>query len=507
MTRLLRAPVAIAAPAMLAAVVAIVPLVYLFDASLSRGVENAIREIFLARTATLVLRTLLLTFIVTVACAVVGTINAWLVVRSSLPLRPMWLMLLAMPLAIPTYLSAFAWVSWIPTVSGFLGASIVLTLASYPYVMLPVAAMLRGADPMLEDVARSLGASAPSALIRVTLRQIAPAIWAGSLLVALYVVSDFGAVAAMRLETFTWVIYGAYRAGFNPTRAATLALVLVAMALLLIGLERHFRSRVTQRLGAGTARSTVRRTTLTLVAPALVVALTSIGFGIGVPLVSSIRWTREASATTDWSAVFTTIMSSFWIGFLTGLATLLLALPVGILIARFKGRLADVTEGAVFVTHSLPGIVVALSVVYLGINLVRPLYQQVPLLVFGQVIIFLPLVVGAVRTSIEQSRLALEDVSRSLGVSRMATVFRVTIPLAIPGIAAGGALAVLGAMKELPTTLILRPTEVETLATSIWKYSVVSDFGAVGPYAVSLMLLAALPTALLSHVAVVKVAR
>jgi len=89
----------------------------------------------------------------------------------------------------------------------------------------------------------------------------------------------------------------------------------------------------------------------------------------------------------------------------------------------------------------------------------------------------------------------------------MATVFRVTIPLAIPGIAAGGALAVLGAMKELPTTLILRPTEVETLATSIWKYSVVSDFGAVGPYAVSLMLLAALPTALLSHVAVVKVAR
>ncbi|MFM7308519.1 MAG: ABC transporter permease, partial [Actinomycetota bacterium] len=268
---------------------AIVPLVYLFDASLSRGVDDALREVFLSRTATLVIRTLLLTIIVTAACAIIGTINAWLVVRSSLPLRPMWLMLLALPLAIPSYLSAFAWVSWIPTMSGFLGASIVLTLASYPYVMLPVAAMLRGADPMLEDVARSLGASAPSALIRVTLRQIAPAIWAGSLLVALYVVSDFGAVAAMRLETFTWVIYGAYRAGFNPTRAATLALVLVAMALLLIVLERHFRSRVTQRLGAGTARSTVRRTTLTLVAPALVVALTSIGFGIGVPLVSSIR--------------------------------------------------------------------------------------------------------------------------------------------------------------------------------------------------------------------------
>jgi len=507
MTRLLRAPVAIAAPALLAAVVAIVPLIYLFDASLSRGVDAAVREVIVSRTTILLIRTLLLTLVVTAACAIVGTINAWLVVRSSLPLRPVWLILLAMPLAIPSYLSAFAWVSWIPTMSGFLGASVVLTLASYPYVMLPVAAMLRGADPMLEDVARSLGVSAQSALVRVTLRQVAPAIWAGSLLVALYVVSDFGAVAAMRLETFTWVIYGAYRAGFNPTRAATLALMLVALALLLILLERRFRTRVTQRIGAGTARSSVRRAPFTLVAPALIVALTSIGFGIGVPLVSSISWTRNGTAITDWSAVLETIMSSFWIGFLTGLATLLLALPVGILLARFKGHLANVTEGAVFVTHSLPGIVVALSVVYLGINLVRPLYQQVPLLVFGQVIIFLPLVVGAVRTSIEQSRVALEDVSRSLGVSRMATVFRVTIPLATPGIAAGGALAVLGAMKELPTTLILRPTSVETLATSIWKYSVVSDFGAVGPYAVALMFLAALPTALLSHVAVAKVAR
>lgn len=507
MTRLLRAPVAIAAPAMLAAVVAIVPLVYLFDASLSRGVENAIREIFLARTATLVLRTLLLTFIVTVACAVVGTVNAWVVVRSSVPLRPLWLMLLTMPLAIPSYLSAFAWVSWIPTISGFAGAGIVLTLASYPYVMLPVAAMLRGADPMIEDVARSLGVSAPSALVRITLRQVAPAIWAGSLLVALYVVSDFGAVAAMRLETFTWVIYGAYRAGFNPTRAATLSLVLIALALVLIVFERTFRTRVTQRLGAGTARSTVRRAPVAMMAPALAVSIMSLGFGIGVPVVSSISWMRNGTATTNWSNVFETITSSLWIGLLTGVASLLLALPVGILIARFKGRLADVTEGAVFVTHSLPGIVVALSVVYVGINLVRPLYQQLPLLIFGQVIIFLPLVVGAVRTSIEQSRVALEDVSRSLGMSRMETLRRVTIPLAIPGIAAGSALAMLGAMKELPTTLVLRPTSVETLATSIWKYSVVSDFGAVGPYALALMLLAALPTALLSHVAVAKVAR
>ncbi|NCX59828.1 MAG: iron ABC transporter permease [Actinobacteria bacterium] len=460
--RLLRAPVALTAPALLAVAVALVPLVYLIDTSFSRGVGAVVDEIFLGRTAVLVVRTLALTVVVTMACAIVGTINAWFVVRSSVPMRPLWLMLLAMPLAIPSYLSGFAWISWIPSLDGFVGASIVLTLASYPYVMLPVAAMLRGTDPMLEDVARSLGVGPTVAMMRVTLRQIAPAIWAGSLLVALYIVSDFGAVAAMRLETFTWVIYGAYRSGFNPTRAATLSLVLVALALLLVALER-------------------------------------------VPVVSAISWMQSAQTSTDWNDLWSTIAATLGVGALTGVASLLLALPVGILIARFKGRFTDLTEGAVFITHSLPGIVVALAVVYFGINLVRPLYQQLPLLVFGQVIIFLPLVVGSVRTSIEQSRVALEDVSRSLGVSRMQTVFRVTIPLALPGVMAGGALAVLGAMKELPTTLLLRPTGVETLATSIWKHSVVSDFAAVGPYAVALVVIAALPTALLSTVTVLKV--
>jgi iron(III) transport system permease protein len=506
MARTLRAPLALAAPAMFAVVVALVPLLYLLNTSLQRGLQSAVDELFVSRTAMLVVRSLVLAAVVTAACAIVGTINAWLVVRSSIPLRPVWLMLLAMPLAIPSYLSAFAWITWLPSLNGFWGATIVLTLASYPYVMLPVAAMLRGADPQLDDVARSLGVGPMLTLWRVTLPQVAPAIWAGSLLVALYVVSDFGAVATMRIETFTWVIYGAYRAGFNPTRAATLSLVLVAVALLLVVVERRVRGRTAQRVGAGTTRTTVRRSPMIVTLPSTAVALGSIGFGIGVPVVSSIHWMRTGSDV-KWFEVWSTIGASFGVGTLTGIATVLLALPVGILIARFKGRLTTFTEGAVYVTHSLPGIVIALSVVYFGISFARPFYQGIPLLVFGQMIIFLPLVVGSVRTSIEQSRSVFEDVSRSLGTSRMMTFFRVTIPLAIPGIAAGGALSVLGAVKELPTTLLLRPTEFDTLATSIWKYSSVSDFGAIGPYAVALMLLAALPTAILSTVTVLKVTR
>jgi iron(III) transport system permease protein len=159
------------------------------------------------------------------------------------------------------------------------------------------------------------------------------------------------------------------------------------------------------------------------------------------------------------------------------------------------------------VTHALPGIVIAISVVYVGIRLLTPWYQQLPLLILGQVLIFLPLAVGAIRNSIEQSSSRMEEVAHSLGAGTMATILRVTVPLALPGIGAAAALTMLNAMKELPTTLLLRPTGWETLATGIWKYSTVSDYAAVGPYALALMVLTALPTALVSSLTVLRISR
>jgi iron(III) transport system permease protein len=508
MARPSRIPAALAVPAAAAVFVGLAPLIYLFDAGFSRGIQGVIDEIVRSRTLWLVVRSLTLTLVVTLACVIIGTVCAWIVVRTSLRGRVVLLTLFALPLAIPSYLAAFAWVSWLPDIAGFFGAALVLTIVSYPYVMLPVAAALRASDIALEDVARSLGISPLTAAWRVSLRQVQPAIVGGGLLVALYVVSDFGAVAAMRYETFTWVIFGAYRAGFNPTRAAILALVLVVIAAVLIALERRVRGRTARtRLGRGLNRRSVQVSPRSLRIAALAWSGIVIAVSVGVPIVSVATWMRRGTAVTDWSDVALTIRDSFGIGIATALATVLLALPVGIAIARFSGRFTRATEASVYLTHSLPGIVVALAVVYLGINLVRPLYQEVPLLVFGQMIIFLPLVVGAVRNAVEQSTPVLEDVARSLGTSRMATLRRVTIPVALPGIAAGGALALLGAVKELPTTLLVRPTGLETLSTSIWKHSVVSDYGAVGPYAVALMLLAAAPTAVLSTFSVMKTVR
>jgi iron(III) transport system permease protein len=506
MNQRVRAPWAIILPALFGAIVTFIPLWYLLDRVIRSGWSSFTAEIFQSRTADLIFRSFLLTATVTISAIVVGIFAAWITTMTSIRGRAVLLVLLSVPLAIPSYLSAFAWLSWIPEISGFTGAFIVLTLACYPFVMLPVAAALRRVDISQIEVARTLGYSPFDIIFKLTLRQVRTAIAGGALLVALYVLSDFGAVAAMRYEVFTWVIYGAYRAGFNPSRAASLSVVLVFAAALLVVAESRVRGRGSQaRIGKGVTRSTRIQSrwssTLTLWAIAGIV----IAAGVGVPTVSVLSWVQRTSATpVDANLVFESIITSFQVGIFTAFAAVLLALPIGIGVVRFPSMFSKSLERSTYLSHALPGIVVAISLVYAGIRLFRPIYQELPLLVLGQVVLFLPLAIAAIRTSLEQSPVRLEEVSRSLGWGQMMTIARVTIPIALPGIASGAALVMLAAVKELPTTLLLRPTGTETLATSIWKYSTVSDYAAVGPYALSLMLLAAIPTAVLSAITIVK---
>ncbi len=170
---------------------------------------------------------------------------------------------------------------------------------------------------------------------------------------------------------------------------------------------------------------------------------------------------------------------------------------MALLAARHAGRASRVIERSVWAAHALPGIVVALSLVFLSVNLADPLYQTTALLVLAYAVLFLPAAVGSIRSAVEQSPPVLEEVSRSLGRGPARTAWSVTLPLALPGIGAGAALVLLTVMKELPATLLLRPTGVETLATRLWTETGSGQFAAAAPYALALILVAAIPTLLL----------
>ncbi|MEA3214043.1 MAG: iron(III) transport system permease protein, partial [Acidimicrobiia bacterium] len=177
-----RPPLLLLVPSLAAAGVALMPLWYLAARALDQGWGYVVAEVAQARTLTLIRRSLMLAAAVTCLCMLIGTSAAWLVVRTDLPLRRLWHVLLTLPLAVPSYVSAYLWLSWRRSIAGFAGAVLVLTLASYPYVYLPVTAALRRLDPAQEEVARALGHGSARVFLRVTLRQVLPAVSAGALL-------------------------------------------------------------------------------------------------------------------------------------------------------------------------------------------------------------------------------------------------------------------------------------------------------------------------------------
>lgn len=479
---------------------ALIPLIYLVIRAGERGPAHAWEVLRSGRSLELLVNTVVLIGLVTVVSVVVGVTLAWLTVRTDLPGAPVIGALLCVPLAMPSYVLGYLWVADFPGVLGLPGAVIVMTISCYPYVYLPAAAALRSVDPGLEEVARTLGRGSVRAVCGVTLRQIRPSVAAGALLVALYTLSDFGAVAMLRYDAFTVGIYHSYRASFDRVPAAVLACVLIVVALLVMVGERRARRGEVARVGSGVDTTPDRLALGRLRWPALMLVGVVLAGGVAAPLVGLVRWVQAAARVdVSWVPVFTAAATTAGVSAIAALVTIVLALPIGVLAARSTGIVARVTEAVAQIGFALPGITVGLAVVFVGIRLFPGLYQQVPMLVFGYVVLFLPLAVGVVRSAVDAIPTALEDASGTLGSGRLRTFARVVAPLAMPGVLAGASLVFLSVAKELPATLLLRPTGTETLATAMWAHTDVAAYSQAAPYAAMLVAVAVIPAAVLGR--------
>lgn len=478
-------------PAVLVAVGMLLPLVYLGERALERGWAFAVDELVQPRTAALVTRSLVLVVVVTGACVVLGVGLAVLVSRTDLRIRRVLAVVLTLPLAMPSYLLAYLWVSAFPAVAGFWGACLVLVLVSYPLVLLTTMAALSRVDPAQEEVARSLGLGGPAVLFRVTLRQARAAIAAGV---------AGGAVRAQRLRRGrSHALRGVHLGhlwrlpvGVQPVAGRG---AFVGADGVRGGAGR--RGEPGPRFGGGSTRpAPVNRLgpwrPVALLVPAVVLAA-----AVGVPGVALARWLLTAGPRWNGAEWLSALQSRVWLLVVAAVACVLAALPLGVLAARHRGQATRILEGASYVAHGLPAIVVGIAMVSLGVLLLRPFYQREPLLILAYAVLFVPLAIGSVRAAVEAAPIRLEEVARSLGKSPLRAFGAVTARLAAPGIAAGAALVLLTCMKELPVTLLMHPTGTDTLATRLWGYSSVSDYAAAAPYAVALLVFAAIPTSVL----------
>jgi iron(III) transport system permease protein len=218
-----------------------------------------------------------------------------------------------------------------------------------------------------------------------------------------------------------------------------------------------------------------------------------------VPLGSLLRWSIEGFGSVDWVTVLGALANSVGLAVSGGLLTTFAALAIAVLTIRHRQKLTSVLERSVWLTHATPGIVVALSLVFFSNQVVPWVYQTTFLVLIAYLALFLPNALAAVSTPIRQSPKALDEVSSSLGLTTMQTLRKVVLPIAGPGIFAATTLVILTVLKELPATLLLRPTGMETLATRLWTETSVAAFSAAAPYALLLVVLAGFPAWLLNR--------
>jgi iron(III) transport system permease protein len=491
-----RPPAPLIAAALLGATLVLLPILYTAAEAASVDFRDAAGLLFRPLVGRLLLNTISLVIAASLATAIIGTAAAWLVERTDLPGRDVWSIIIAAPLAIPPFITSYAWVSMSNALQDFAGALLVVTCAYYPLVYLPVAAALRGLDPALEETARSLGESAWGCFLRVVLPQLRPALLGGALLVALDTSTEFGAFALLRFRTFTTELYAQYRTGLAGPETSLLALVLVALCLALLYGEIRVRGDARYaRVGAGARRRSVPEPLGWARFPVFV-ALSALAVAtLGVPIGMIGYWLfQHAQAATSavapsLAALVGAALNSVGYGLCGAAAALLFAAPIGYLVVRFPSRWTVLIERTAYLAQGVPGIVVALALISLTVQWIGPLYQSPALLILAYAILFLPLALVSVRATLTQIPPGLEEAGRSLGQNSASVAWRVVAPLAANGLGAGAALVFIFVSTELTATLLLSPIGTRTLATEVWANTSSVAFAAAAPFAALMLCL------------------
>ena len=513
-----RSPLYIWLPSLLVAGLILLSPMYLVFRSLNTDI-SIWQLLIRPRIFMVLLRTILLVVSVTVISSLIAIPLAWLQVRTDLRLKKLWSVLTLLPLVIPSYVGGFIFIValgpkgmlqkllsaiWgierIPDINGYLGAVVVLSLLSFPYILLTVKSGLRQLDPNLEESAQILGDGRWRLFFLVTMPILRPSIVAGALLVALYTLSDFGAVSILRYETFTWAIFNQYEGSLNRNFGALLSMILIVISLFVVvseglsrGKGRYYRS------GHGVSRHPKLISLGHWQWPSLLFSIAVTVLGLALPISVLLYWlTRGVLAGEPLLILLGPMINSITISLAAAVVTVIVAIPVAVLSVRYISVLGIVIEKVTYIGFALPGIAVALGLVFFGANYMPLIYQTFVILIVGYVILFLPAAVGSIRASLLQVRPEIEQAGRSLGHSSFYVLKTLTIPLVKHGMFAGGAIVFLLTMKELPATLILSPLGFDTLATSIWSASSEAFFAQAAAPALLLILVSAIPLALIT---------
>nr|WP_232735852.1 iron ABC transporter permease [Alteribacter populi] len=493
-----------------------VPIVYVVWQSLFAGADRWMRLLD-ERIPGLLWNTLSLTGMVTLFAVIIGVSLAWFVNRTNLPGRKTWQWLLALPLVIPPYVGAVTYIivagptgwlrdwwrdsEWLVSLFGeypitiysFWGVFFVLTMFTYPYVFLIASASLRKMNRNYEEVARSQGMNTRQIFWKVNLPFLRPAIGAGAILIALYVLSDFGAIAMLRYNTFTAAIY--YQMGsFDTLSATVLSVVLIGLTLIILWGESITRRRQKYYQTTNTYKAPDTLSLGRWKWPTLIYVSAIFFLSVIVPIGVLIYWSVQGvtHGAIDWD-FWKYAWNSIRVSGLAALFCMTLALPIIYMKSRYPSVLTNVIDKLSYSGYALPGVIVALGIIFIFSQYFTFLYNTYYLIAIAFVVRFLPQAMQAGEASLSLISPRMDEAARSLGYPPWKVMVKIIIPSILPGVLAGGALVFVSSIKELPATLLLRPAGFDTLAVRIWVDTSEAIYYTAAPAALLIILLSIFP--------------
>jgi iron(III) transport system permease protein len=452
--------------------------------------------------------TALLLIGVGVGVLVLGTGLAALVSFCDFPGRGWIEWALVLPLAMPGYVfTLFALGLELPGIRSGFGAVCVFTLVLYPYVYLLARAAFLAQSRTLLEAARGLGLGRGAAILRVALPLARPAILGGTALALMEALADFGTVNLLGVRTFTDAIYRVWFTALDRDAAMQLATLLVSVTLTLLVLERLARGRARHAAHAASG-DVVRPVRLRRAAAlaAVVGPLCLLGFVVAAPLIQLGLWSVDSLSAGLVAPEFATAArNSVLLAAISAITIPIVAVLLGYGVRASRSTLAAAAARVATIGYGLPGSVVAVAVIVPLAWLDRRLDSAAGTgllltgtvigLLFAYLVRFLALAWGSVEASLTRIPRRLDEAARGLGADRLDVLARVHVPMMRAGLATAALLVFVEVMKELPATLLLRPTGGDTLAIAVWQATAESLFETAALPALLIVLVGLLPVA------------
>lgn len=450
-----------------------------------------------------------LALIVAFFTMVIGTATAWLVTICQFPLRRVLEVLLALPLAFPAYVLAYAYTDlldhpgavqsglraltgwgpreyWFPEIRSLGGAALMLTLVLYPYVYLLARAAFIQQSPTAYFAARTLGHTPWRAFFKVSLPVARPAIAGGVILVVMETIADFGTVAHFGVQTFATGIYQAWFAMGDRAAAAQLAFCLLVVALFLVVLERIERgARKHHEAGKRAEAMAPHKLHGWRAALAFMVCALPVFGGFLLPLGVLFEMALSSGQNPFTERYIGFITNSFTVASVAALVTVGCSIIIGYRVRLKADRRGRLIKTLASLGYAVPGTVIAVGVLVplsgfdnrldafmrsqFDISTGLLMTGSIAVLVFAYVVRFMAAALSAFDAGMVSIKPNIDAASRILGASTQRMLRRVHMPLMRASLLTGVLIVFVDVMKELPATLILRPFNFDTLAVQAYR--------------------------------------